>query len=143
MTSRMTTLKQVPSNNGFFINVGSLATANGAAPSGAFLVNAGSDSAPLFSTNTYGANGATSTLLATSGSAILKDMGKTLISSGRVFRKVQLVQNNAVAANGVGGVALSGPGQGPTPDYLTGFIELPGQEFQSGAPNFAKVARLG
>jgi hypothetical protein len=139
----MTNLKQVPSNNGFFINVGSLAATQGAATAGTLLVNGGSDSVPMFSTNIYAVSSSTSTLLAVAGSAILRDMGKTLVSSGRVFRKVQLVQNNSVSTNGVGGTAASGPAQGPSPDYLTGYIELPGMEFQSGTPSFAKVARLG
>lgn len=63
------------------------------------------------------------------GQGILKDMGKTVVSAGRTFRKVQLVNANAgpngtkyVSTNGVGG--QNGAGSTPVQDYLTGFIEL-------------------
>ena len=59
------------------------------------------------------------------GAGILKDLGKQVVSSSRVFRKVQLVvRNGAVTGTqntfGVGGAANTSPNQ----DYLTGYIEL-------------------
>ena len=50
------------------------------------------------------------------GAGMLKDMGTTVVSSSRTFRKVQLV----APAVGVAGVA----GTTPAEDYLTGYIEL-------------------
>jgi hypothetical protein len=62
-------------------------------------------------------------------------MGKTLMSSGRTFRKVQLAISS-VTTEGVGGIDSA-----PT-NYLTGYIELPGQHgISSGF--FTPVARLG
>jgi hypothetical protein len=57
------------------------------------------------------------------GQAVLKDMGKTIVSSLRTFRKVQLLRNTVQgpvqSTFGVGGSAgTSGE------DYLTGYIEL-------------------
>lgn len=53
------------------------------------------------------------------GAGILKDMGKTVVSSLRTFRKVQLVLPNSASTFGVGGRQTS-VGE----DYLTGYIEL-------------------
>jgi len=66
------------------------------------------------------------------GAGILKDMGKQVVSSGRVFRKVQLVvRNGAVGArtpttgaNSTFGVAGTATGAALNQDYLTGYIEL-------------------
>ncbi len=70
--------------------------------------------------------GPISTLVAAAG-ALLKDMGRTYLSSGRTFRKVQLVvAQSAVPGTastfGVGGDAGGGSGNGT--DYYTGYIEL-------------------
>jgi hypothetical protein len=59
------------------------------------------------------------------GAGILKDMGRTVVSSLRTFRKVQLVttglagSNSTLSTFGVGGQQVS-LGQ----DYFTGYIEL-------------------
>ena len=55
------------------------------------------------------------------GAGILKDMGKTVVSSLRTFRKVQLVlaSNSTLSTFGVGG-RQTAVGE----DYLTGYIEL-------------------
>jgi hypothetical protein len=55
-------------------------------------------------------------------------MGRTVVSAGRTFRKVQLVVNNsqrnganfALSTNGVAGAISTTPVQ----DFLTGYIEL-------------------
>jgi hypothetical protein len=116
----------------------------------ALSANFGTDSAPLFSTNSLSISSIASTLLNTGN--VLKDMGKTLVSSGRIFRKVQLVQ---ASLGGVGGVTQSGPGVGPNPDYFTGYVELPSIDSSVGAAgggasganatvaNRTFVARLG
>ena len=62
------------------------------------------------------------------GAGLLKVMGKTVISAGRTFRKVQLVvnasrsggTNYALSTNGVAGQINTTPVQ----DFLTGYIEL-------------------
>lgn len=62
------------------------------------------------------------------GAGILKDMGRTVVSAGRTFRKVQLVvnaarsggTNYALSTNGVAGQINTTPLQ----DFLTGYIEL-------------------
>ena len=77
------------------------------------------------------------------GAGKLKDMGKTYVSSGRTFRKVQLIVPGTVngKATGAGvstfGVAGQSEADAPTADYLTGYIEL-GWE---GIGNAAPVAR--
>lgn len=129
------------SSGGFFTVNNTLAADRGS--SGPFLANTGTDAAPVFSTNIHSVSTFTSTLLATG--KILKDMSKTLVSSGRVFRKVQMVVN---AAGGVGGVAASGSGQAPIPDYLTGYVEVPNVDGLNGtAPGAGQLAaniiRLG
>lgn len=65
-----------------------------------------------------GANGA-STIHSASGK-ILKDMGKTVISSGRTFRKFQLVFPQSVSTMGVFGAAASTT----NPGYITGYLEV-------------------
>jgi hypothetical protein len=115
---------------GFYINVGSLYgqinylnTVNGALSlSTANWASCGPNSPGgaagnvLMSTTTGGVS------LTTSGGAILKDLGKTVVSSLRTFRKVQLVRHNTNVARSTFGVA----GQAATTgeDYLTGYIEL-------------------
>ena len=66
--------------------------------------------------------------IGSAGAGLLKDMGKTVISAGRTFRKVQLVvnasrsggTNYALSTNGVAGQINTTPVQ----DFLTGYIEL-------------------
>jgi hypothetical protein len=97
----------------------------------AYNPNAGT---PTFSTAQWAWVGATvgtnspflSTL--TVPGALLKDLGKNVVSSNRYFRKIQFVYRNAGPAPsttastfGVGGQAL---GTFPNADYLTGYIEL-------------------
>lgn len=57
------------------------------------------------------------------GAGLLKDIGKQVISAGRIFRKVQLVvrQTGTTSTFGVEGNALATT---PNVDYLTGYIEL-------------------
>jgi hypothetical protein len=121
---------------------GLIAAQSGATVAG-FLVNAGTDSAPLLSTNVYATSSNTSTLLATAGT-ILKDMGKNLVSSGRVFRKVQIVIPTNGATAGIAGLSGSGPGQAPIPDYLTGYVEMPNTDTTAGTagPARALVVRM-
>ena len=59
-----------------------------------------------------------------SGNSILRDIGKQVLSAGRVFRKVQLMvrQTGSSSTFGVEGNAAA-PAQ-PNVDYLTGYIEM-------------------
>ncbi len=57
-----------------------------------------------------------------SGQGLLKDMGRTFVSGGRSFRRVQLVvpqSTGTVSTFGVGGQNTTS-----VYDYLTGFIEV-------------------
>jgi hypothetical protein len=63
-------------------------------------------------------NRATSTIAAAGAGGVFKDMGKTVVSASRVFRKVQLLVSSNVSTGGVNGSA------GGITDYLTGYIEL-------------------
>ena len=135
-----TGFKQLRVNSGYYINVADARTT--------FYQNNGTDVAPLISANIYARStmGGVSTMIATAGSAVFRDHGKNLISSGRTFRKVQLmvstglVYGGAVAGtDGVGGVDSN-------PNYLTGYIELPGLGGGSSGLNgsaYTPVARLG
>jgi hypothetical protein len=57
------------------------------------------------------------------GAGILRDLGKTVVSGGRTFRKIELVvrQTGTNSTFGVEGNAL---GTNPNADYLTGYIEF-------------------
>lgn len=57
------------------------------------------------------------------GAGLLKDFGKTYVSGGRTFRKIQLVvpqSTGTVSTFGVNGATGTVPNQ----DYLTGYIEV-------------------
>jgi hypothetical protein len=74
--------------------------------------------------------------ISTSGGNLLKDMGKTVVSASRTFRKVQLVVSS-FSTFGVAGAAATAPAE----DYLTGYIEL-GFDSQ-GTGNYTPVAHYG
>ena len=140
MSSLISHIKQIPANAGYYINVGDMRTK--------FFQNSGTDEVPVIEQNPYGVstiNTLTGVSLSTSmtnaGGVTFKDMGKTLVSSGRVFRKVQLVTDSGAdivtGTAGVGGVDTA-----PTA-YITGYIELPGQHGMGGYYAPTPVARLG
>lgn len=137
MTSLQSHIKQIPANAGYYINVGDCRAT--------FYQNNGTDAAPLISSNVYAYSslmGITSSI-ANAGQAVFRDMGKTLVSSSRVFRKVQLVvSTNSVVNGGTDGVG--GPAAPAGAEYLTGYIELPGTGgYTTGSGSFTPVARLG
>jgi hypothetical protein len=131
MTSLQTGIKQNVGDIGYYISLGSL---NGRIldylPAGASVTGApGSFSTAVWCVGgaTLSANGnpyLSSLASATAGTNILKDMGKTVVSASRTFRKIQYVVPQGSAA----GQALSTFGvagqSGTTHDYLTGYIEL-------------------
>ncbi len=144
MTSLLSGLKQVPSNSGYYIPIADCRSA--------VYVNNGTDAAPLFGSmlSTISTAGpGVSTLIQAAGAGVFRDMGKTLISSGRTFRKVQLLISSSDVS--VGNVASSSGVGGVSPAYLTGYIILPGSgggANQTGlggtvAQGFTPVARLG
>jgi hypothetical protein len=61
-----------------------------------------------------------STISTVGAGGLLRDMGKTVVSSNRTFRKIQLLVPT-VSTFGVGGPA---PGATANTDFLTGYIEL-------------------
>jgi len=132
--------KQIRTNGGYYINV--------ADTRATFYQNNGTDVAPLISANLYARStlGGVSTILATAGSAVFRDHGKTLTSSGRVFRKVQLMVSTGMVYGGVSAGTDGVGGVDSNPNYLTGYIELPGLGGYSSGLNgsaYTPVARLG
>jgi hypothetical protein len=75
-----------------------------------------------------------STISSLGAGGLLKDMGKTVVSSNRTFRKVQLVAPSLSA-----GVVGSKDSKGP---YLTGYIELATGNALASAAAPAPVAYL-
>jgi hypothetical protein len=63
-------------------------------------------------------------------------MGKSVVSAGRVFRKVQLL-TSTVSTGGVGGPV---GGTNPMVDYLTGYIELGSGQSNGGMSVVTPVA---
>jgi hypothetical protein len=149
MTSLQTGVRQIPSRGGYYVNIGDVRTT--------FYQNNGTDSAPLMSSSVVAYTPLPSSYMRTAGCAVFRDHGKTLLSANRVFRKVQLlVSTGSVLTGGSDGVAGSdnlSVSANTTPNYLTGYIELPGLgNWNSGlgtasgaqtTPFFTPVARLG
>lgn len=130
MTSLLTSVKTTASDTDYYINVGSLAGAIYAlnTTGGAFSLST-TNWASLGPNNTAGGGGGNRLMstagvgaqLAVGGGAILKDMGKTIVSSLRTFRRVQLViagSNSTLSTFGIRGQS------GTNEDYFTGYIEL-------------------
>lgn len=108
---------------GYFIPLGNvankvLAYTPGSGAGGSYL-NGSFATAP-WSAFGSAASPYTSTISTIGAGGVLRDLGKTVLSSGRVFRKVQLLVPT-VSTFGVGGAA---PGATANADYLTGYIEL-------------------
>lgn len=138
MTSVPAFLKQIPSDSRNFVPISSLLypggvnalnATNGQLTTAAWATNPSVYTAGVSQGSRYASsiNGA--------GAGKLRDMGKTYVSTGRVFRKVQVVVPNTQVTStfGVEGRVNTTPAE----DYLTGYIEL-GWE---GAGTPAPVAR--
>lgn len=107
--------RQVSNNAGYFIPVGDcrgkIYAINGSAVTVAEWASSGYAVGVVSSLQGAGT---------TAGAgAILRDMGKTVVSSARTFRKVQYVISTN-STFGVGGKV----GTTPVVDYLTGYVEL-------------------
>jgi hypothetical protein len=126
-------MKQIPAEAAYFRPVPTLAANAGAFSSNVLAFTAGSG-APLRTSNAQnvGANGSFGVAawtaatgiaypLLSSGQCLLKDMGRTIVSAGRTFRRVQMVVPETAfsATGGVGGAA-----SGIDADYMCGYIEL-------------------
>ena len=114
MTSLLTSSRQVSSDGGYYIPLASLIgkiygynTTTNAVGAAAVWASAGTGGVAKYASS-----------ISTIGAGVLRDMGKTVVSSGRTFRKVQLVVSTG--SNGVGGSV----GTAPLEDFLTGYIEL-------------------
>jgi hypothetical protein len=144
MSSLQSELKQIPANGGYYITVGTVVTS---ATATTFYQNNGTDAAPLISANMFSYSTIASTLLKTAGGGVFRDMGKTLVSSSRAFRKVQLMTStNSLVNGGTDGVGGFGYEAGTNvPVYFTGYIELPGTGGGAlqGSGSWTPVARLG
>jgi hypothetical protein len=131
MTSAEISYMQVSPDNDYFIPIGNLTGL-------VFALNTTSNTLSTASWANFGSRYLSS--VNASGAGLLRDHGKTFLSGGRVFRKVQLVvpqSTGTVSTFGVGGAVGTAPNQ----DYLTGYIEV-GYEAQSGvAPTL--VAKWG
>jgi hypothetical protein len=107
----------------------------GSGAGGSFLP--GTFTVATWASNGTGASPLTSTISTIGAGGLLRDMGKTVVSSNRTFRKVQLITPSL--NGGVTGVdTTSGP-------YLTGYIELAvGNQVVSGATpaTIAQVAYM-
>lgn len=139
MTSLLTSAKQIDANSGYFIPVASL-TGQIYGYNASNLTNNTGVAAGSFSTASWAYFGTPYLSSIQAGAGLLKDMGRTVVSSLRTFRKVQLVVPNSGAAptaNSTFGVAGSATALGQ--EYLTGYIEL-GFE---GAGRPAPVASVG
>lgn len=140
MTSLQSLPKQHDNDAGYFIPVASLAGfifgRTEPSPAGANTgVNGGT-----FSTAQWAYVGATNVAALSSitrpGGCLLKDLGRTVVSSTRTFRKIQLVVNGPTLSSfGVGGPAGVQAGA----DYFTGYIEMGFDGTGTPAP----VARFG
>lgn len=126
---------------GSFINIASMANSTGFAPL--------SYSNATFATASWVTNAATSnavsSIISVPGRALFVDLGNTVVSSGRNFRKVSLIMsaptllpsgNPQGYAGAVGGPAGTSDGM----DYLTGYIEI--NTFSGNSRPFP-VARTG
>ena len=140
MTSLQTGLRQISQDSGYFITLSSCVNVIFVTPLG--------DVAAWASTATAGtaSGGALSTAVSTVNrvGTLLKDMGKTIVSSGGYFRKVQLVVPQQAAAGFVStGTAstfgVAGSGGATNGDFFTGYIKL---GFDGQGPN-APVAKFG
>jgi len=86
----------------------------GAGAGGSFLP--GNFSPATWAAAGTGAGALLSSIASVGAGGLLRDMGKTVVSSNRTFRKVQLI-SRSLAGGVTGSDATSGP-------YLTGYIEL-------------------
>ena len=118
------TSRSFKQSGGYFIPLGNVAASVQAYTAG--TGSGGSAVAGSFALAAWAQGGstpakATSTISSVAAGGVLRDMGKTVVSSGRTFRKIQLM-TSTISTGGVAGPA--GVTTNPVVDYLTGYIEL-------------------
>lgn len=129
MTSVGSMTRMVSLDNEFYIPVASLIG----------KVYALSATTNTLSTALWANSGPYTSSINAAGAGLLKDVGRTFLSAGRTFRKVQLVVPTGTNSTfGVGGNS----GTAPMTDYLTGFIEV-GFDAQAAGSAPAPVAKWG
>jgi len=127
---------------GFFIPLENLTVANKILQYTAGSGAGGSYVAGSFTSSSWATAGNatqsrfTSSISAIGAGGLLRDMGKTVVSAGRTFRKIQLMCSTV----STGGVA--GTGTGAASDFLVGYIELASgfNAANPGGGSFAAVA---
>lgn len=124
MSSIPSYIKQIPTDARNFVVISSLAYTTSAG-SGISALNEATNT--LTAANWISTGAGVSSVIA---GGKLRDMGKTYVSSGRVFRKVQAIVQ-IPATFGVGGKDEQ---SAPTSDYYTGYIELGWEGFGVPAP---------
>jgi hypothetical protein len=144
MTSVSPHIKTIPSEGAYYISVASL-------DNKVFNYDPTRGGALAFSTATWAnpGNANYQGQIGAAGTAILRDLGKTVVSSLRTFRKVQLVTSSLSSGTAVGAPVGSQNGPQATPvvgeEYFSGYIEVVGA-YGRGSVNsatLAPVARLG
>lgn len=136
MSSVASQFRTVSMDNEFYIPIGNL--------TGLIYALNTTTGAQTFSTASWANTGSRYTYsISTAGAGLLRDLGKTYVSSGRTFRKVQLVvpqSTGTVSTFGVNGAV----GTNPNSDFLTGYIEVGfDSQSNSGVNTPAPVAKFG
>jgi hypothetical protein len=124
-------------SNGYFVPLGDcvskmLQYKDAAGAGGSFLP--GNFTPAGWAASVGGAGALLSTISSIGQGGLLKDMGKTVVSSNRTFRKVQLV-TPALNSKGAGLDTTAGP-------YYTGYVELSGNALANSGAAPAPVAYL-
>ena len=128
--------------NGLYVPLGNCTNVLGWTPTGG---SGGSYQVGSFGPATWAPTGNTpskytSTISTIGAGGVFRDMGKTIVSANRTFRKVQLLVNS-VSTISTSGVAGAAPGTNPVCDYLTGYIEVAGNPaYGNGGTNIMPVA---
>jgi hypothetical protein len=136
MSSVAAQFRTVSMDNEFYIPVGDLTGL-------IYALNTNAGAQTFTSTSWCSLGSRYQSSIKSAGAGLLRDVGKTYISSGRTFRKVQLVvpqSTGTVSTFGVNGKV----GTNPIEDFLTGYIEI-GFDAQSntGTNVPAPVAKFG
>lgn len=135
MASARRSARIVSLDSGFYIPIGNL--------TGLIYALNTTAGAQTFSTASWANTGSrylSSINPAAGGGGLLRDTGRTFVSSGRTFRKVQLVvpqSTGTVSTFGVNGQVGTNPNQ----DFLDGYIEVGFDGQAAGGPT--PVAKFG
>lgn len=126
--------RTVSMDNEFYIPITSLAGQ-------IFSLNTATDQLSTAAWASMGLNSRFLSSVNAAGAGLLRDAGRTYVSGGRTFRKIQLVVPQSTGTVSTFGVNGAATGTQPIADYLQGFIEVGFAE--SGATVPAGVAKWG